>query len=596
MMVTAILRALLDGAILVGLIWLITRALPRLSPATKTILWWCASAKFVVALVWSTPVPVPILPAEDGVIPRVTIQSGSAVSEPTAHTTSPAGVAVQDSEPFAGNQRALFIALASAWASGFLLMVGVSVRQWRQTLGAFTRSIAAPPPVQAAAADLAARLGLKHVPDVRLSDDLQTPLVAGLRRPVMLLPAERFAALSERQQQMTLCHELAHIKRADLWLGCVPALVERLFFFHPLAYVAAREYAFWREAACDSAVLVALDAAPQEYGRLLLHLGVSRPRASLAAAGAPWSFSSLKRRILMLPDPYTRSTRSRLVASAAIVIALAALIPMRLAARPSPLAAVAQQMPEQVGAAPAVPFEPGNFPAELRTGREFAQREERAQEKHRNLNYVMFVSDDHTTMSGSTGDIQRARRFRKPGEQMLWFRQGGREYVVRDPEILRQVQTIWMPVHELATQQQKIGTQQAKLGSQQAEIGAQQAEIGAKQGTLGARQGRLGAEQARLGAREAAHSVTESEREAIEKGQRELEQKMEELGKEMEKLGEKMRELEKPMDDLGAEMDVLGKEMDVLGAKMDAASEKAEADMRALLERAIATGTAVAVK
>ena len=78
----------------------------------------------------------------------------------------------------------------------------------------------------------------------------------------------------------------------------------------------------------------ALDAAPQEYGRLLLALGVSRPQPGLTAAGAAWSFLNLKRRIAMLQDVSARSNRSRLLAAGAVALALAAMVPMRLAARP----------------------------------------------------------------------------------------------------------------------------------------------------------------------------------------------------------------------------------------------------------------------
>ena len=117
------------------------------------------------------------------------------------------------------------------------------------------------------AIDLGCRFRPRRIPAVRLSDEVETPLVAGLRRPTVLLPARRFVELPERQQRMAICHELAHVKRADLWLGCVPALAERLFFFHPLVHVAAREYALSREAACDAAVLDATAAPPrQEYG------------------------------------------------------------------------------------------------------------------------------------------------------------------------------------------------------------------------------------------------------------------------------------------------------------------------------------------
>ena len=185
------------------------------------------------------------------------------------------------------------------------------------------------------AADLARDLGLERVPEVRTLDGIRTPLVTGLLKPVVVLPAEQLLVMSDRQQQMTLCHELVHLKRSDLWLGCLPALAERLFFFHPGPHVASREYLFWREAACDAAVLETLGAAPQEYGRLLLDLGVARRGTTLAAAGAPWSVSILKRRIVMLRDPSTRSLTSRVLAAAFMGVALIAVAPFQLSARSS---------------------------------------------------------------------------------------------------------------------------------------------------------------------------------------------------------------------------------------------------------------------
>ena len=75
---------------------------------------------------------------------------------------------------------------------------------------------------------------------------------------------------------MALAHELMHVRRRDVLLGCIPALAERLYFFHPLARLAAREYVIAREAACDAAVVRALDVPADDYGRLLLRLGVTR--------------------------------------------------------------------------------------------------------------------------------------------------------------------------------------------------------------------------------------------------------------------------------------------------------------------------------
>jgi bla regulator protein blaR1 len=428
------------------------------------------------------------------------------------------------------------------------------------------------------------------VPEVRESDAIETPLVLGLRRPVMLLPAHRFGALPNHQQRMALCHELAHVKRADLWLGIGPALAERLFFFHPLVHFAAREYSLWREAACDAMVLDVLDAAPQEYGRLLLDLGVLRRHSGLAAAGASWSFQSLKMRIAMLRSPSTRPMSARMMAAASIGLCAAALLPLQLTARTStaPSAAVDDNPPAQDPALPLVGSLDGGD-----TSSGAAQKGTRDTQKEPSLNYIMFLDDDHTTMSGSTTDIAHARRFKQPGEPMLWFRHGGREYVVRDPKLLDRIEALWTPVREIGDQQGKIGERQGDLGARQGAIGERQGDIGAEQGQLGERQGELGERQARLAEREARTAV---DRAAIDRESREIDIEMRELDKSMKALDAKMRELEKPMRELDDEMRALDGKMNALDKEMQERVARAESEMRALLEQAIASGVAMPVK
>ena len=130
---------------------------------------------------------------------------------------------------------------------------------------------------------LAGALGLRRTPAVRVSDEIETPQVFGLFRPTVLLPEAALTALTPRERAMTLCHELAHVRRLDFAFAWAPAVMERLLFFHPGARLAAREYAFAREAACDADVLQHLGEAPRDYGRLLLRLGVTRRPAALAA-------------------------------------------------------------------------------------------------------------------------------------------------------------------------------------------------------------------------------------------------------------------------------------------------------------------------
>jgi beta-lactamase regulating signal transducer with metallopeptidase domain len=565
MMSSILVRAALEGTIVVALVWIVSRTWHRLSPSTQAILWWCAAVKFLVALIWTAPVTLPLLPASARVIPQ-----HIAIARQDTTTQSAIERPARDASVI---QRRIdwTSLLLTLWTIGCLAAAGMTARRWRQTLAVTSRASRAPAHVLAMAVELGDRLGLDAIPAIRFSDDVDTPLVAGFRQPTVLLP-QRFGDLPVLQQQMALCHELAHVKRRDLWFGCAPALAEHLFFFHPFVRLAAREYAFWREAACDAAVIAALGAAPQEYGRLLLDLGVTRRRPAFAAASASWSFLNLQRRIGMLRHAPGRPLVAHLLTASAIAIGIAAMVPIRLTARQNSFSELAS--PATAAAVPGV-----------------------EQPRDRTLNYVVFVDESRTTMSsGSTADIEHARRHRQGSERLMWFRHNGREYVVRDPRVVEQVIAIWHPVSELGNEQGRVGGEQGALGAKQGAIGAKQGELGAEQGRLGARQGMLGARQGELAARQAAADRTESGRRAFEKEQRDIEEEMDAVDREMRKLTEKMDELNKPMEDLSDQMEVLGKEMDVLGRKMEEASKKADQEMMELLDRLVSSGGAESVK
>jgi bla regulator protein blaR1 len=198
------------------------------------------------------------------------------------------------------------------------------------------------------------------------------------------------------------------------------------------------------------------------------------------------------------------------------------------------------------------------------------------------LNYIYFRDGEHVSMSAATRDIERARRHRQGNERLLWFRDGGHEFVLRDAALLKQFDVVWKPVEEL-------GEAQGKLGGQQGELGRQMGELGAQQGLLGTRQGTLSVRQATLSIREGSENLTDDDRAQLARQRRELKNQMRALEKQM-------RALERPMKELGERMNALGREMDALGRKMDAASRKAETELRGMLRRAVTSGTAKPVK
>jgi bla regulator protein blaR1 len=601
-MLPLLLRASLEGAVLAAGVWLLCRALPRLSPGVRALLWWCVAAKFVVSLVWLSPIGVPVLPRAAANAPG----AGAGVTAAAPLSPPRADDGARPASPPARDRSAPEIPwtaiVVGVWALGLGISLLRTAQSWRQTRAVVARSLPGDEGLHAIVRELSGRLGLRRTADVRVSAEVGTPLVIGGRRPVILVPADAFAALPADQQRMALCHELAHLKRGDVWLGCVPAAAERCFFFHPLARLAAREYAFWREAACDEAVLTTLGASPQGYGRMLLALGVSRQTATFSAAGAAWSFQNLKRRLTMLNRTSSPSLRGRVLAAGAVALAMLAIIPIRAVARsaapsssrpaadkPAPPAAVATRAASPAARAESPAARVDAPPAVTSTVAE--ADEQRSQEQ---LHYVLFRDDNNTMLNGSRRDIERARQHRRPGEHLLWFRYGGQEYVVRDPAVLREVEELWEPVGRIGEEQGRIGEQQGEIGEAQGRIGEAQAEVGARQGEIGARHAVIASRLSRLAARET-DGVSESERREIQREREELEEQSREFGREMEALGRQMREASEPMRERGEEMAALGRQMQELGEQMREAAERANAGMLTLARRAIQNGTAVSV-
>ena len=598
-MLSLLARASLEGAVLAAGVWLVCRALPRMSPRVRALLWWCVATKFVVALVWLTPVGVPVLPRAAAEAPGVTVE----VTAASPALPRAAGAATRPAPPAPGSDAPEIpwpALLVGVWALGVGISLLRTVHGWRRTRAVVSRSRPADEALHAAVRELSRRLAVRRPVGVRLSAEVESPLILGVRRPVILVPAEGFAALSPDQQRMALCHELAHLKRGDMWLGCIPAAAERCFFFHPLARLAAREYAFWREAACDEAVLGTLGVSPQSYGRMLLALGVSRRTATFSAAGAAWSFQNLKRRITMLDRTSSSSLRGRALAAGAVAAAILAVAPVKAVARsavsaapfrsqtaaPAQTARVAPPPAAAAAGAPALPAGPERpAPGAAET------EDPRPQEE---LRFVLFGDDDNTTMSAESGDVERARRHRRPGEPLLWFRYGGREYIVRDRGVLAEVDELWEPVGRIGGEQGRIGAQMGEIGAEKGRIGGQLGEIGARQGALGARMGVIGSRLAVLATREAA-GVSDSDRRAIEREREQLDAESRELDRQMDALNEEMREFDRPMHSRDGEMEELGREMEVLGGRMEEAVERANAGMQTLVRRAIASGAAVAV-
>lgn len=143
------------------------------------------------------------------------------------------------------------------------------------------------------------------------TDCVRSPALLGCIRPKLLLPCGFLDALSREEMRHVFLHELAHVKRGDIWSGWLFNLLLAAHWFNPAIWFARRRFIADREAACDARVLAALDVTGQrDYGHTVLNL-TERFNASPWApgmAGISETNSNLKRRITMIKQfrPPTR--------------------------------------------------------------------------------------------------------------------------------------------------------------------------------------------------------------------------------------------------------------------------------------------------
>ena len=181
-------------------------------------------------------------------------------------------------------------------------------------------------------------MGVRRTIGLKFSPNATSPAVCGLFRPVILLPHGLGSSVGIGSVRMVLMHELAHIKRGDLWANLVQTLLQIAYFYNPLLWLANWMIRRVREQAVDEMVQVALGEKAQQYPETLLNvarLAFERPALSLRLIGVVESKSALSSRIKrMLTRPIPKTAKLGIVSSISVVLLAAVLLPMAKAAPP----------------------------------------------------------------------------------------------------------------------------------------------------------------------------------------------------------------------------------------------------------------------
>ncbi len=101
------------------------------------------------------------------------------------------------------------------------------------------------------AAALAGRLGFRKIPGVFVSAVARESMVTGFLRPMVLLPAAWLVEMPPEVLEAVIAHELAHIRRFDLWVNLFQRFLETLLFYHPAVWWLSHRVRLAREMCCD---------------------------------------------------------------------------------------------------------------------------------------------------------------------------------------------------------------------------------------------------------------------------------------------------------------------------------------------------------
>ena len=325
----ALLHFVWQGAVVAGVLWVILRT-GFLRDARMRYVAACG-ALFVGLLVAAVTVKyfttIPASPMGGGQESREEPDSKSSAAQQVVAATTLAA-------PPGGASRVGSVLpwIVFVWAVGVSLLSVRLLGCWAFTQHIRTRCLK---PVSEAVgvtvALLSKRLGVTRVVRVFQSLAIESPVVIGWLKPVILLPASAFTGLSAEQLETILAHELAHVRRCDYAVNLIQSVAETLLFFHPAIWWISSVIRDERENCCDDIVLAAGEDKITYAEALATLEQQRRVSATFALAASGGSLSGRIQRILAGSGPVISISRPAAAMAGALMLALIATVAVQAA-------------------------------------------------------------------------------------------------------------------------------------------------------------------------------------------------------------------------------------------------------------------------
>ncbi len=156
--------------------------------------------------------------------------------------------------------------------------------------------------------EIAQRLNILHLPPIAYSSRITQAMTVGLMRPMVLLPVSWMTEITPEVLEAVLAHELAHVRRRDLWINFLQRVMETVFFYHPAVWILSAEVRRERESCCDEMAIEAigrrLDYAKSLHEVAYRQMESSPPSLAIPFLGQrPGELLGRVRRILGITTP-----------------------------------------------------------------------------------------------------------------------------------------------------------------------------------------------------------------------------------------------------------------------------------------------------
>ena len=155
----------------------------------------------------------------------------------------------------------------------------------------------------------------------RTSEEISSPLMIGVFRPTLLLPA---IEMNPEQLNNVLAHEITHFKRKDIMYKWFISMVKCIHWFNPIVYYISKQADIECEISCDLAVVKDMSEEQETnyIDTILTLLATGRRKKVALTTGMTSDKKTLKRRFTMIKNKVKFSRKTVIIS---IVLALVVL-------------------------------------------------------------------------------------------------------------------------------------------------------------------------------------------------------------------------------------------------------------------------------